>query len=413
MAFLLRLAKERPFAFGMAYSCFKTVGCDIMVQKVVEKRETLDVRRTAAFGTFGLFYLGGVQYALYVPIFSRLFPNAATFASKTLSQKMQDGAGIRTLVAQVFLDQFVHHPLLYFPVFYTIKDLVTSDTPDPVRAVNTYRDNMKEDLVALWKVWVPTTFLNFAFMPMWARIPWVASTSLVWTCILSSMRGSSEIPTGEVIGPSVDGRSFELLRRSMVGRAPVLDPSVSHLLVVVHGYDQPGLIADLSRRIFQAGGLVSTSKMMKLSKEFSIVMHVSCQHADVKSVIDALHKSKEQDRLGGCEVQVRQVAVDAAGSLEQRYSATVNLTGEDRPGLLYHLSEVLAAHGLNIDHMQTEQHAPLGAKQNFTLHGHVIGDVEPDQKALGRAIEKLERDLSVACKLQRSESCNSAATAAR
>ena len=39
--------------------------------------------------------------------------------------------------------------------------------------------NYKEDLVALWKLWVPSTFLNFALMPMWARIPWVATTSLL------------------------------------------------------------------------------------------------------------------------------------------------------------------------------------------------------------------------------------------
>ena len=39
-------------------------------------------RRTVAFGSFGLFYLGGVQYFIYVPLFSRLFPNAAAFAGK-------------------------------------------------------------------------------------------------------------------------------------------------------------------------------------------------------------------------------------------------------------------------------------------------------------------------------------------
>ena len=39
-------------------------------------------RRTTAFGAFGLFYLGGVQYFIYVPLFTRLFPNAAAFAGK-------------------------------------------------------------------------------------------------------------------------------------------------------------------------------------------------------------------------------------------------------------------------------------------------------------------------------------------
>ena len=191
MAMILKFAKERPFAFGMAYSCFKTVGCDLMVQKVVEKRKEIDWRRTTAFGTFGLFYLGGVQYALYVPIYQRLFPNAAAFAAKPVMEKIRDVGGIRDLIAQVFIDQFVHHPILYFPVFYSIKEIVTSDSPDLGKAIGKYRVNMVEDLQALWKVWVPSTFVNFAFMPMWARIPWVASTSLIWTCILSAMRGGS------------------------------------------------------------------------------------------------------------------------------------------------------------------------------------------------------------------------------
>ena len=85
---ILRVAKNYPFRFGMAFSLFKTAGCDLLVQKVVEKREEIDWRRTAAFGSFGLFYLGGVQYIIYVPIFSRIFPGAAAFSAKPLSQKI-------------------------------------------------------------------------------------------------------------------------------------------------------------------------------------------------------------------------------------------------------------------------------------------------------------------------------------
>merc|ERR1719487_1879724 len=134
---------------------------------------------------------------LYVPVFSRLFPNAAAFAAKTVAEKLKDFKGIRDLFSQVFLDQMVHHPLMYFPVFYMIKDFVTSDSPNPVRAVNEYAGNVKEDLIALWKVWIPSTFLNFAFMP-------------IWTCILSAMRGSSDVPASNVF-VGVDHETMELV----------------------------------------------------------------------------------------------------------------------------------------------------------------------------------------------------------
>ena len=275
-----------------------------MVQKVVEKRENIDWRRNAAFGTFGLLYLGGVQYMLYVPVFSRLFPNAAAFAAKSVGEKLRDAKGIRDLFSQVFIDQMVHHPLMYFRVFYMIKDFVTSDSPNPARAVNEYAGNMREDLIALWKVWIPSTFLNFAFMPMWARIPWVASTSLIWTCILSAMRGGSDVPAKDVFG-QVDASTMELFERALIGPAPRLNPDRSHLLVTVVGPDRPGVIRDVGSLLFNNDASISHSKMMCLGDEFSIVMHVQCDPDKLPGVRNAL--GGPDLARGGLEVNVRGV----------------------------------------------------------------------------------------------------------
>jgi hypothetical protein len=153
-----------PFAFGVAFSGFKTSFSDLLVQKVIEQRSWDDVswKRNGAFAAFGFVYLGGVQYALYVPIFSRLFPRAAEFAKTPLRDKMKDGVGMFQLFAQVFVDQFVHHPIAYFPCFYITKELVMNPQPDIWKALDVYRGNMKEDLIALWKIWVPAMLLNFA-----------------------------------------------------------------------------------------------------------------------------------------------------------------------------------------------------------------------------------------------------------
>ena len=108
---LLRIAKTYPLRFGMAFSLFKTSGCDLLVQKIVEKREEIDWRRTVAFGSFGLFYLGGVQYFIYVPVFSRLFPGAAAFAAKPLSQKIAVRA--RNAAGNRAKNTWCHIPSLY------------------------------------------------------------------------------------------------------------------------------------------------------------------------------------------------------------------------------------------------------------------------------------------------------------
>jgi hypothetical protein len=96
-----QIPAKYPFAFGVGLSCVKTSFSDLLVQKVVERREEIDWRRNMAFAAFGFFYLGGVQYTLYVPVFSRLFPHAAKFAAKPLREKLRDVKGMTQLVGQV------------------------------------------------------------------------------------------------------------------------------------------------------------------------------------------------------------------------------------------------------------------------------------------------------------------------
>ena len=49
----------------------------------------------------------------------------------------------------------------------------------PTKVYERWSENFWPDLFALWKLWVPATAMNFAFSPMWMRIPVVASTSLI------------------------------------------------------------------------------------------------------------------------------------------------------------------------------------------------------------------------------------------
>ena len=92
---LLYIPKTYPFAFGIGFSCAKTSVSDLLVQLGVEQKRLQDVdwRRNAAFATFGFFYLGGVQYTIYVPIFGRMFPGTVGFAAKPLAEKLKDPMG--------------------------------------------------------------------------------------------------------------------------------------------------------------------------------------------------------------------------------------------------------------------------------------------------------------------------------
>ena len=192
---ILSLAEAAPLRFAVAYGAAKTVAADALVQRYLEERETLDMRRQGVFLLFGCFQVGFVQYQLYVSAFTRAFPTAAAFAAAPLAAKLSDRPGIARLGAQVAIDQFLYHPFCYFPVFYTCKELCQTDKlaePSALvsRAIAAYVPNALEDLKALWTIFIPVSILQFSVMPMHLRVPFTATAGFVWCGILSGMRGS-------------------------------------------------------------------------------------------------------------------------------------------------------------------------------------------------------------------------------
>jgi hypothetical protein len=175
------MAKTSPFVTGFLTTGFKTTAADAFAQKVIEKREKIDWRRNAMFTTFGFFYLGGFQYYLYnvkfvqwAPMFKRNFGHYGS------------------AMIQVFLDQFVHHPLMYFPTFYALKATIEQRPLFDGRnsAATRFQSEIGDSCKALWAVWVPAQIINFTFVPTHLRIPFVAATSFGWTVILSVMQGT-------------------------------------------------------------------------------------------------------------------------------------------------------------------------------------------------------------------------------
>lgn len=297
---LTYIPMKYPLAFGVVFSGIKTSCSDLLVQKVVERREKIDWKRNGAFAAFGFIYLGGVQYALYVPIFGRLFPSAAAFAAKSIGDKLRDVRGMIQLAAQVFIDQCVHHPLMYFPTFYCTRELVMQKEPNFRRCLEEYRNNLREDLLALWTIWVPATAVNFAFMPMYARIPFVAMISLLWTSILSSMRGGDVEHADEMIGGAVTGATLFMMEDSLHNQneklfmEPLdLESGKRHVILTASGQDRPGWVAMLSRVISNKGGSVTESRMVRLGDEFIVMMHVSVEPEHCSELLRAVKKTKE------------------------------------------------------------------------------------------------------------------------
>lgn len=171
-----KAAKRNPASVGIVTTVLKTSAADIFAQKVIEAKEEVDWKRNSVFAGFGLAYLGCWQYYLYTNIFSKITPTIAT----TLGQRMVGP----TLT---FIDQCIHHPIMYFPAFYLLRGAMAGEAP--TESLGKYKSDVWVNLKALWMVWVPAQLVNFSMVPMHLRIPFVAGVSFAWTVILSVLRG--------------------------------------------------------------------------------------------------------------------------------------------------------------------------------------------------------------------------------
>ena len=69
-------------------------------------------------------------------------------AAQVQAVKLKDAAGTRNMITQVILDQFVHHPLMYFPAFYSLKEVINGGTV--YSGIQKYQKNYQEDLLGIF-----------------------------------------------------------------------------------------------------------------------------------------------------------------------------------------------------------------------------------------------------------------------
>lgn len=177
LSVLNSLLKKRPLLVSMISNTIKTAGADFVAQHLIEGKDEIDYKRVAVFASFGLTYLGGWQYVL----FNKMFPRLEMMMARAHWQKTSRAATL------TFLDMGIHTPFMYFPAFYSVKNIV--DGGDLAKGIKDYRSNMQSDLIAMWQVWIPAQMINFAFVPLYLRMPFIAGVSFAWTVILSITRG--------------------------------------------------------------------------------------------------------------------------------------------------------------------------------------------------------------------------------
>lgn len=189
--------KENPFAFQLLLATCRTAGADVMTQVVAQGKpfSEVDWRQNIIFVVFGFAYLGCFQWFLMIDVYAKWFPSMKRFAQLSPADKLKDKEGIMDAVKMVLFDIFVHIPLMYFPSFYIIKELVVGTSLNPVdwakNGITKYINNAGEDLTAVVQVFIPADCIQF-ILPLHMRMPLRHVVGFFWTAYVSLTRGASK-----------------------------------------------------------------------------------------------------------------------------------------------------------------------------------------------------------------------------
>lgn len=135
---------------------------------------------------------------------------------------------------------------------------------------------------------------------------------------------------------------------------------LSTLVMTIIGPDRPGLVQLVAATLADHGGNWLESRMGHLGGQFAGIIRAEVATERAEELIDALRGLEAK----GLRVVVHhEAACDAAGAMT---SATLELVGNDRPGILRAVSSVLVAHGVNVEELASERvSAPMGGGTLF------------------------------------------------
>ncbi len=164
---------------------------------------------------------------------------------------------------------------------------------------------------------------------------------------------------------------------------------MTSFVMTVMGPDRPGLVEALARVVAEHGGNWLESRMARLAGQFAGVVRVEIDPARQSAFLAALG-SLEKD---GLSVQARPSDIPAAASA---VALTLEIVGQDRPGIVSQIARIVASHGLNIEEFTSGViSAPMTGEPMFQALARLHAPASADLNTLRSALEAIAADLMV------------------
>lgn len=170
--------------------------------------------------------------------------------------------------------------------------------------------------------------------------------------------------------------------------------SISIVLTVVAD-DEPGIVEDLSDALATHDGNWTESSMMTLAGKFAGILLAELPEERAESFLNVLDSLE----AGGMQIVAQRSDLPARPEGGREYS--LDLVGQDRPGIVHDITRVLAAQDVNVQELETTvQSASMSGERLFVAHARIAVPEAVSLERLREELEDLANELMVDIELE-------------
>jgi glycine cleavage system transcriptional repressor len=171
-------------------------------------------------------------------------------------------------------------------------------------------------------------------------------------------------------------------------------------IMTAFGQDRPGIVADVTRILYENGCNLEETTMTLLADEFTLILLFTGRTAQIDELLARECRRLERERGISAFVRPLQQRRPAPGPAAAAW--VLHVEGEDQAGIVYKVSQYLADQGVNIvDLKSTVQPAPGSGSPFYVMDIHVQVPAEVGGAALESGLAAVADELNVDISVRR------------
>jgi len=162
------------------------------------------------------------------------------------------------------------------------------------------------------------------------------------------------------------------------------------IVLTVIAKDQPGIIETVSKVLHKHGGNWTRSSMSSLAGQFAGILLASVPEENTDTCLAELHG------LESLGLRIIAHVSKTQSSAARRHDYALELVGNDRPGIVHEITQVLANHQVSVIEFGTSvESASMGGGELFRARALLSIPEETDLFVLENDLEDIANDLMV------------------